>query len=175
LALLHLFTELFRKLLDLLALRRGMTRGVVHRTLRVAIVGWQTGAFATMDPTRRCNCGGGCPGQPLIAASLLLTRGVVHRTLRAAVVGWQTGAFATTDPTRRCNCGGGCPGQRLIAASLLFLLLVAAVAIATAWGLAPALGVVLSPFAAWAAGECQARPSIALAHLFAMLKSVNTS
>jgi hypothetical protein len=36
--LLHLFTELFYELLDLLALRCTMARGVVHRALRVAVV-----------------------------------------------------------------------------------------------------------------------------------------
>jgi hypothetical protein len=36
--LLHLFTELFRELLDLPALRYAMARGVMHRTLHVAVV-----------------------------------------------------------------------------------------------------------------------------------------
>jgi hypothetical protein len=92
LALLHLFTELFHKLLDLLALRRGMARGVVHRALHAAVVaiGWLTEEF------------------------------VASRT--------------TIAPSHRCSCGSGRPGQRLVAASLL-LVVVASVAIATAWGL----------------------------------------
>jgi hypothetical protein len=47
LALLHPFTELFCELLDLLALRRSMARGVVHRALHAAVVaiGRLTGAF----------------------------------------------------------------------------------------------------------------------------------
>jgi hypothetical protein len=76
--LLHLFAELFNELLDLLALRRGMARGVVHRALRAAIVaiGRLTGTFVTSQsttaPTRRCSCGSGCSNQRLVAASLLL-------------------------------------------------------------------------------------------------------
>jgi hypothetical protein len=76
--LLHLFTELFRELLDLPALRRGIARGVVHRALRVVVVaiGWLTGAFGAsrpaMAPTHRCSCGSGCSSQRLVAVSLLL-------------------------------------------------------------------------------------------------------
>jgi hypothetical protein len=57
--LLHHFAELFRKLLDLSALRCAMTRGVVHRALRATIVtiGRLTGAFvasrSATAPTRR--------------------------------------------------------------------------------------------------------------------------
>jgi hypothetical protein len=84
------------------------------------------------------------------------------------------GAFVAsrpaTSPTRRCSCGSGRSGQQLVAASLLRLL----VAVATALSLGPTLGLV-SPFATWAAGECQARPSAALAHLSARLKSAETS
>jgi hypothetical protein len=36
--LLHLFMELFCELLDLPTLRRGMSCGVMHRTLRTAVV-----------------------------------------------------------------------------------------------------------------------------------------
>jgi hypothetical protein len=50
--LLHLFTELFRELLDLPALRCGMAYGVVHRELRDAVItiGRLTGAFVTSRP-----------------------------------------------------------------------------------------------------------------------------
>jgi hypothetical protein len=74
-----------------------------------------------------------------------MARGVVHRALHAAVVtiGWLTGVFVTsrtaTAPTRRCSCGGERSGQWPIAASLL-LVVVAAVAIATTWGLVPGAG-----------------------------------
>jgi hypothetical protein len=76
--LLHLFTELFRELLDLPALDRGMAHGVVHRALRAAIIaiGRLTGEFVasriTMAPTRYCSCSSGRSGQRLVAASLLL-------------------------------------------------------------------------------------------------------
>jgi hypothetical protein len=66
--LLHLFTELFRELLDLPALRCGMARGVMHRVLRVAVVaiGQLMGVFVTsllaMTPTRCYSYGSGCPG-----------------------------------------------------------------------------------------------------------------
>jgi hypothetical protein len=42
------------------------------------------------------------------------------------------------------------------------------------WACAPVLGL-LSLFAAWAIGECQTWPSIALAHLSARPKSAETS
>jgi hypothetical protein len=50
--LLHLFTELFRELLDLPALQRAMARGVVHWALRVVVVaiGQLTGAFVASWP-----------------------------------------------------------------------------------------------------------------------------
>jgi hypothetical protein len=76
--LLHLFTELFRELLDLLALRRGMAHGVVHRALRAAVIaiGWVTGAFVASRPattlTRRCSYDSGRSGQRLVATSLLV-------------------------------------------------------------------------------------------------------
>jgi hypothetical protein len=76
--LLHLFAELFCELLYLPALRRGVAHGVVHRTLRVAVVaiGWLTGAFVTSRPTtaptRRCSCGRGRSDQWLVATSLLV-------------------------------------------------------------------------------------------------------
>jgi hypothetical protein len=53
------------------------------------------------------------------------------------------GGVCHHDPTHRCNCGGGCPGQRLVVVSLLLL---AAIAIATAWGLAPGTGRGALPF-----------------------------
>jgi hypothetical protein len=48
--LLDLFVELFHELLDLLALRRGMARGVVHRALRAAIatIGWLKGHLSPL-------------------------------------------------------------------------------------------------------------------------------
>jgi hypothetical protein len=76
--LLHLFTELFRELLDLPALQHGMVHGVVHQTLHAAIVtiGWLTGAFVASRPatapSRRCSCGSGHSSQRLVAASLFL-------------------------------------------------------------------------------------------------------
>jgi hypothetical protein len=66
--LLHLFTELFRELLDLPALHYGMARGVVHRELRATIVaiGQLTGVFVASRtataPTRHCSCGDGRSG-----------------------------------------------------------------------------------------------------------------
>jgi hypothetical protein len=52
--LLHLFTELFRELLDLPALQRSMARGVVHRALRAAVVaiGRLTGRLSPLSPPR---------------------------------------------------------------------------------------------------------------------------
>jgi hypothetical protein len=76
--LLHIFAELFRELLDLPALRRGMARGVVHRALRAAVVAIRrlTRVFVasrpTTAPTRRYSCGSGCSSQRLIAASLVV-------------------------------------------------------------------------------------------------------
>jgi hypothetical protein len=81
--LLHPFMELFCELLDLLALQRGMARGVVHRALRAAVVtiGQLTGAFVTSRPatapTRRCRCGSGHSSQQMGATSLLLLIAIV--------------------------------------------------------------------------------------------------
>jgi hypothetical protein len=86
--LLHLFTELFCDLLDLSALRHGMTRRVVHRALRAAVVaiGRLTGAFVpsrtATAPTHRYSCGGGRSVQRLVAASLLLIVVVAIATAR---------------------------------------------------------------------------------------------
>jgi hypothetical protein len=110
-----------------------------------------------------------------------MARGVVHRALRATVVaiGWLTGAFVTsrttTAPTRRCSCSSGRPASGWLPPAFFFLLLLPSLPLPPPGAWAPALGVVLSPFAAWAAGECQARPSIALAHLSGRLKSADTS
>jgi hypothetical protein len=87
--LLHLFTELFRELLDLPALRCGMPRRVMHRALRTTFVtvGRLAGALvtslATSAPTccySGC-CRGGCPGQRLATASLLLLLALAANTL----------------------------------------------------------------------------------------------
>jgi hypothetical protein len=50
--LLHLFAELFCKLLDLSALRRCMARGVVHRALRTVVIaiGRLMGVFVASRP-----------------------------------------------------------------------------------------------------------------------------
>jgi hypothetical protein len=50
--LLHLFAELFCKLLDLSALRHCMARGVVHRALRTVVIaiGRLMGAFVASRP-----------------------------------------------------------------------------------------------------------------------------
>jgi hypothetical protein len=66
----------------------------------------------------------------------------------------------------------GPPTSGWLPPTFLLLLLPLPLPPSGAW--APALGV-LSPFATWAAEECQARPSAALAHLSARLKSVDTS
>jgi hypothetical protein len=69
--------------------------------------------------------------------------GVVHQALRTDVdaIGWLMGAF-------------GAPANgRLLPAFFFFLMLSLPLPLHGAW--APALGV-LSPFAAWVAGECQA-------------------
>jgi hypothetical protein len=74
----NLFTELFRELLDLPELHRGMVCGVVHRALRAGAVaiGWLTGVFVTSRtataPTHRCSYGSGRSGQRLVAARHLL-------------------------------------------------------------------------------------------------------
>jgi hypothetical protein len=68
----------------------------------------------------------------------------------------------------------GAPASSLLPPSFFFFLLPPLLlALPRAW--APTLGVVLSPFAGWAAGECQAGPSTALVHLSARLKSTDTS
>jgi hypothetical protein len=67
--LLHLFAELFRELLDLLALRHGMPRGVMYQALRTALVtvgqlaGALVASLATPAPIRRYGDSrrGGCP------------------------------------------------------------------------------------------------------------------
>jgi hypothetical protein len=114
LALMHLFAELFRGLLDLPALRRGMARGVVHRALRATVVaiGRLTGAFVasqtTMAPTLRCSCASGCPGQWLVAASLLLL--VVVAAIAIATT-WGLGPSAGRGALPLCHLGGwGVPG-----------------------------------------------------------------
>jgi uncharacterized protein (DUF2384 family) len=56
-------------------------------------------------------------------------------------------------------------------AFFLFLLLL--LPLPPPWACAPVLGL-LYPFSTWAAGECQARPSVALTHLSARLNSVET-
>jgi hypothetical protein len=89
----------------------------------------------------------------------------VHRAHRTTVITIRqlTGAFVAswpaTAPTHRYSCNSGCPGQRLGAATFLLLLLL----LPPPWAWAPALGL-LSPFATWVAGECQAWPSIALVY-----------
>jgi hypothetical protein len=113
LALLHVFTELFRELLDLTALRRGMTRGVVHRALRATVVaiGRLTGVFVAswlvMAPTRRCSYSSGHSSQRLVATSLLLVVVVVAAT--ALGLGPGTGLARPL-----CHLGGwGVPGMAL--------------------------------------------------------------
>jgi hypothetical protein len=73
-----------------------------------------------------------------------MAHGVVHRALRAAVItiGQLTEAFVAfrlaTAPTRNYSCGSGHSGQRLVVASLLLF-----VAVATALGLCPHVGLAL--------------------------------
>jgi hypothetical protein len=121
LALLHLFAELFHELLDLPALCRGMARRAVHRALRATIVaiGWLTRAFATMAPTRRCSCGGGCPGQRLVAASLLLLLLLLVPTVAIATA-WGLGPGIARDALPFCRLGGwGVPGAAFCSPSAL--------------------------------------------------------
>jgi hypothetical protein len=110
LALLHVFTELFRELLDLQALHCGMARRVVHWALRAAVVaiGWLTGAFATMAPIRRCSYGGRCPGQRLVTASLHLHVVVVAVAIATA---WGLAPSTGRGALPFCHlCGWGVPG-----------------------------------------------------------------
>jgi hypothetical protein len=102
LVLLHLFAELFRELLDLPALHHGMARGVVHRALHATVIAirWLTEVFPTMAPTRHCSCGGGCPGQQLVAASLLLLIVVV-----AIATAWGLGPGAGRSALPLCRMG----------------------------------------------------------------------
>jgi hypothetical protein len=112
--LLHVFTELFRELLDLPALRRGMTCGVVHRALRAVVVaiGRLTGVFVASwlatAPTRRCSCSSGHSSQRLVATSLLLLVVVV-------VAATALGLGPDTRLARPlCHLGGwGVPGMAL--------------------------------------------------------------
>jgi hypothetical protein len=64
----------------------------------------------------------------------------------------------------------GAPASGWLLLAFFFLLLL----LSLPWAWAPTLGL-LYPFVTWEAGECQARPSAALAHLSARLKSAETS
>jgi hypothetical protein len=111
--LLHLFTELFHKLLDLPALRRGMAHGLVHRALRAAVVtiGRLTGAFvasrSATAPTRCYSCSSGHPGQWLGAASILLLLVIAV----AAALGLGLGTRLALPLC--CLSGWGVPGAAL--------------------------------------------------------------
>jgi hypothetical protein len=66
----------------------------------------------------------------------------------------------------------GAPASGWLPLAFFFFLLL--LSLPPPWACVLALDL-LSPFAAWATGECQTRPSAALAHLSAKLKRVETS
>jgi hypothetical protein len=109
-----------------------------------------------------------------------MMRRVVHQTFCTAVVtvGWLAGAFvaswASTAPSTVVAAAAavGAPASGWLSPAFFLLLLM--LPLPSPWACVPVLGL-LSPFTAWATGECQALPSTTLAHLSARLKSAETS
>jgi hypothetical protein len=135
-------------------------------------------------PSSRCcfRCLRYCSTSFLISRhSSALTHRVVHWATHASViaVGRLTGArvtSVTSAPTcRSSSCGGGSSSQRLVVAAVLLLVLVFVfIFAATSLGGNARIGLATLP-ASGAGGLCHARPSVALTHLSARVKSSATS